>query len=514
MTISNYSKVLALKTHSKTAIYIVLILGVLTFTFATFAKDDRYHTLPGGINGHISMLSIAISDLNYGLTGYFYYWKVNRALHEGINWKELRGASKSVSINKPLDPELWNKAIQKALHVENVTSEGTHALIREDKGLADYYKLAFRIFGYKIESFFYFYFLLLSVSVLIFLFTCYKQTNLLNILLIYLCSHFVVVALAPKIGFQLQTIHNDRFIPALSILPMLYLSQLILRNQKLTPVTLIGAGIQIWILMLAIHIRSSAIYQLLFICAIVVLAILWNWIKTSKAGRYTFNKIRFWPLGLLFLGFFFLKLHLLLGLHPSYNDVTAYHLFWHPAYEGLGAHPDSWDKYRIAYGDEASFHFVERRLREKTGSPWTDRAGYEIFESILKEEYFRILKEDPRFVIENYLYKLILFFKVYFSSSFKILNSSSLGAIDHLLKLELLCAIALGSLLAGKSYLKRWLKYLYILLLGLSFSLLPGIFAMPTPFLIIDPALVLTFIIYFVISGGICWGVQMVASKV
>jgi hypothetical protein len=60
--------------------------------------------------------------------------------------------------------------------------------------------------------------------------------------------------------------------------------------------------------------------------------------------------------------------------------------------------------------------------------------------------------------------------------------------------------------MAGKSYLKRWLKYLYIILLGLSFSLLPGIFAMPTPFLIIDPALILTFIIYFVISGVICLG--------
>ena len=118
--------------------------------------------------------------------------------------------------------------------------------------------------------------------------------------------------------------------------------------------------------MLAIHIRSSAIYQLLFICAIVVLAILWNWIKNPNAGRYTFNKISFWPLGLLFLGFFFLRLNLLLDLHPSYNDVTSFHLFWHPAYEGLGAHPDSWDKYKIAYGDEASFHFVERRFQEIT----------------------------------------------------------------------------------------------------------------------------------------------------
>ena len=127
MTSSNYSKVLALTTHSKTAIYIVLILGVLSYTFATFVQDDRYHTLGGGINYHISILSIAISDLNYGLTEYLYYTKVNRALYKEINWKEIKGTSESASINKPLDPEIWNKAIQKVLHVDNVASEGPFA---------------------------------------------------------------------------------------------------------------------------------------------------------------------------------------------------------------------------------------------------------------------------------------------------------------------------------------------------------------------------------------------------
>ena len=100
-----------------------------------------------------------------------------------------------------------------------------------------------------------------------------------------------------------------------------------------------------------------------------------------------------------------------------------------------------------------------------------------------------------------YLYKPILFVKNYF-------GSTGYKAGNYIFKWIILFVVLMGSLLAGDIFLKLWLQYFYLLTLGLAFSLLPTMIAMPMSPLIADPALFLTLVIYMIISGAVCYAVQ------
>jgi hypothetical protein len=147
---------------------------------------------------------------------------------------------------------------------------------------------------------------------------------------------------------------------------------------------------------------------------------------------------------------------------------------------------------------------VRKITYERYGSKdWSSLGGWELYESILKDEYLKIVVQDPWYVIKNYLYKPILFIKNYF-------GSTDYKASNYLFKWAILCVVLIGGLMAGEVFLKLWLQYFYLLILGLAFSLLPSMFAMPMPPLIAGPALFFTFVIYMIISGAVCYAVQYV----
>ena len=72
------------------------------------------------------------------------------------------------------------------------------------------------------------------------------------------------------------------------------------------------------------------------------------------------------------------------------------HPFWHNAYIGLGYLPN---RYGIEWNDSVSSEFVQRTDPE---------AEYlsERYEQILRDEYFRIAREDPGLIVRNVLAKL------------------------------------------------------------------------------------------------------------
>lgn len=479
----------------KVSIYLALILGMLVYTFTLSTQNDMHQTFPGPVHYHTLSIGIAISELRYGLTGYRGYDKVYRALRDnGMPQDPAIVKSYGVTIEK------LNDAIKTALDVKDVSSGGLYTLAGEDKGIVTYHKLAFRIFGYKIESFFYLYFLLIAASVFIFLMSFYNRIDLLNVLLLFVCSHFVIVAAAPVVGLELQTVYSQRFLPVLAILPSLYLALLILGRGRCTLVTIAGVCIQTSILMLIVHARTGTTYQMMFLFSLSVLAILWYWLRKPELGKYVLGKVRLWPLGVVSAGFLILTMHLIVKLDPSYSYATSKHVFWHAVYLGLGAHPDSWRKYGIKYEEDGTAYKVAaRRARERYGINLVGTYSG-LSEAMLRDEFFSILKRDPRFVIENYFYKFALFFSNYFSSSF--------GAIRNLFKPAILSIVVLGSLLAGEVFLKRWLRYFCLLILGLSFSLLPTMLAMPMPALIADPALIFTLVLYTALSGALCCVIQ------
>lgn len=486
------------KNSRKILVYIVLIVGALVYTFFSAIQNGMHQVIPGGVGLHRDYLTIAVSELRYELTGYRGYRKVRDALlNHGIA-DEARILDKYRMTKEKIlqDGTILNNAIKEALNVDDVSSAGEYALVRDDLGLIPYYKLAFRIFGYKVESLFYLYFLLLGCSVFVFLGTYCRRVDLLNVLLLFVCSHFVVVSAAPVVGIELQTVHNNRFLPVLAVLPALYLALLILGRHRWTVLIFIGACVQALILMLVIFARSSAMHFMMFLSATFALACLWYWMRNPNSWKYVLNKVRLWPLMVVLLAFLALKAHLLLDLHPSYSAGLTRHWFWHAAYLGLGAHPDSQSKYGIEYDqDSITLAVVKQRARELHGTDrWESLGGVKFYERIIRDEFMKIVRQDPVFAVKNYLSKPMMFAKNYFSFYF--------GGIHCLLKCSMLVVVMLSALLAGKAVLKRWLQYFWLLVLGFAFALLPGMFAMPSPALIADPALLLTLMIFMLFSGA------------
>lgn len=486
---------LKIKENHKTLIYGLLGLLLIGFSFAYGTQKNMHNTLPEALSRHINSMGVAISELEYGSSGYRGYQKVDDILE--IEKIDSKDGSKAFFVS--------DKTFAKALNIDDAASGGEYCLLTDDKGLVTYYKLAFKIFGYRLSSFFYLYFSLLTLSVVIFFVTFYRRFDLLNVLILFLCGHFVVMAAAPVVGLDLQTVHNARFIPVLAILPAIYIALLILGKHRINKTIMFYTLLQAGLLILAVHVRSSAAYQIMFLCFVFAATALRQWLAKPRLGRYVFSKVRFLPLLIVLIGLFALKAHLAVKLNYPYTSATSSHMFWHAAYLGLGAHPESKSKYGIDYADDAAGYYAASDYLEKQhGLRVPFNFGEQIYEEALKGRYFEILRDDPWFVVMNYLHKIPRFFKNYFSSSF--------GAAGYLLKWPILLMIAISSFLSADLFFRSWRQYFYIFISGFIFSLLPSFLAMPKNYLIADPALLFTVNIYFIISGVICYVIKREVS--
>ena len=336
---------------NKRIIIITLIAVVLIYTFMESVNKDMERTV-SVTPTNLMAISIAISEAKYGLTGYTGYTNL------------LKIFLRDLSLFPASRDDIYNSKIKEALDYgkyNDPKSGGLH-LIWNDVGMVTYFKLAFKLFGYKIQSVFYLYFLLLLVSIYTFVVTFRKQIRLLSILLLFVCSHFVVVMATATVGGELQ-VSNARFFPVLAIVPSFYLTLLALGKHKINLLTLSGTIIQTFILILIIYARSSAIYQLVFLPSILFIAFIWYWKETKKI-KEALKSIQFLPLAIVFFAFFLLKLHLMTGLHHSYDTARHKHHFWGAALVGLSAHPDSESKYGITFSDNSYYKAIQRRAIE------------------------------------------------------------------------------------------------------------------------------------------------------
>jgi hypothetical protein len=134
-----------------------------------------------------------------------------------------------------------------------------------DPGLVDYYKIAFRVFGFYIESFFFLYFVLLSISVVIFLVAHHQSMALMTVPVLFLAAGNIVLSSDIfSVKDQLISVVNLRFLLTLGLLPALHLAFLMLERQQITFVHGSLAVVQIVLLLLVFSIRSTISWVLPF----------------------------------------------------------------------------------------------------------------------------------------------------------------------------------------------------------------------------------------------------------
>lgn len=486
---------------------LVFLILILFFSIYYQTWLNTFKSSPN-LASYAPSISMIISEKKYGaepLTGYNKIYNLFVPHFPG-------GTGRSDQDWGP-DFSIANKVIQKAMNLDDVSSEGTFVLTpQEEGGLVTYYRLAFGIYGYKAESAFYLYWLFIGISMLVFLFTFFNRPSLLFFLLVFACSFLSIVQTQ---GIIHESIIRNRFFPILAILPSFYLIFIIYDRDKRNWRALIGTAIQALILSLITNIRPSAIYSLLFLGggAVILLAL-----KYTKFALFSKLKIQLWPLVVVVVFFAGIKVS---TWNPIHHNLTGRNATWHMLYMGLGAHPESEEKYNISWGDLASVNAVKRR---------TEKLGYKnfnanvtslealkdekslfycgkLYEKILKEEFFNIFKQDPWFVIGNYWYKLILYFKVYFSPLDLSLNNYMapnyffhFGVITPLLEWVPVIALLLGIFLIKGIIFQEWFFLLVLSMFGFLCSLLPPMLAFPVNNIIADSALYFTIVLLLVLS--------------
>jgi hypothetical protein len=198
--------------------------------------------------------------------------------------------------------------------------------------------------------------------------------------------------------------------------------------------------------------------------------------RQKSTGQTFYFKSRLWPMGLVILFFIILKMHLALTLLPPYTPATERHLFWHSAYRGLCCHPDAFGKYAIECTDDTTFKMVDRlapgwRINE-------EMIDYDFFETTIEGEFKKLLKQDPFFVVLNYLYKIPIILHIYITFFF-----------IHLFSVRALLLLLLLVIIQHSYHKEQAFEYSLLLLGLLLCALLPPIFAYPNRRIVYDSML-------------------------
>lgn len=339
---------------------VVLLLIAASYLFAIQSEMHLYITEPRP--SHLLSISVAISKLKYGLSGYVGYNSVLENLSIALNEFSDNGNPVENPCNNNVklrmcffSSPLLNKGILAAMELKDVAHRGIHTMQGQlGPGLVDYYSLSFLLFGYQFQSLLYFYFFLLTIQSLIFFLQFRNNDHNILMLILFLVAHYMTLTALRFPGNQLNAPNNYRFLPVLAILPMLHICLLSAYQRKVSAPTILGAVAQAVLLAVIIHCRASAYWTLVPIALLAVLS-LYLWARNRKslalaemnappAANALLHSLapRWWPALVVFVVVISMGSFYRSQLAPVYTtDPNAgAHPFWHNVFIGLALHPD------------------------------------------------------------------------------------------------------------------------------------------------------------------------------
>lgn len=321
----------------------LIALFILLQSFSLAIKNGMHtYVLEELFEFYARSISIAVSNLEYHLKGYVGYEKV---------YETLRNDGFTESNNN--NSTALDLAIQKAATLRNPQS-AIFTLTYNDPGYINYVRLSFLLFGYKISSVLFLYFAFLLIQIIFYFIEFRKNSLATAALVLFLLSHYAIIAVLAYVP-GVVTPHNIRFLPVLSILPIMHVSTLVLFPKSIKLGTSLRVCVQSLMFLFVLQCRSSAIWFVFFLFFVLLIGIFYRRKKSSKGseiatpnrlwkGKEILTRVKvLWPVFLLLIGVFFspLKPH---NLHPLYSErdkvVLGHHPFWLPLYLGLAINPD------------------------------------------------------------------------------------------------------------------------------------------------------------------------------
>jgi hypothetical protein len=488
-------------------------------------SSARIGTMTWGPEHDIWSATIAISQINFGLSGKLGFKEVEQAIaNEVISTKNVWRIMDEKTQSLLRDPEAVMRGLKAAaaVHIQDIsvppTNQGYLTNWCEDLGYADFYNIAFRLFGFSAFSTHWLYVSIISSSFILFTITFFRE-NLaiasltLGVSALFLASSSIFSELMPSFA-------ANRFLSTLALIPLLHLIHTILRVGPLRWAeigVLIG---QILIVSFAISARSSAqwcLFALVFSSVAVVL-------MRSRTGvpRLNGQDIRRFAARLaatpcvgrigtsaaivlvVTVGVDVVR-NLQFDARYFRDDNLPRHLFWHSAYLGLYLNPE-WPAFKPYPdvpngGDFMGFKVFEHRMSEwelpfaSTHHQlyWDHYYRARVYERVIRNEYIKFVLKNPIYVIELFAYykpkKLIGLISVLCGA---ISYSSYVLAIVSLTLLTILFTLSEETWWCGERGVCFGVVWLC--------SLLPVLWAYPVSYVLADQVWSTLFLLMAVIS--------------
>jgi hypothetical protein len=386
-----------------------LLIGALLI-FCLFINIDMLNRLR--LDNYIShwasaAIPVALSSMNLG----------NKSNYTGlVDAKEIfLIATRNSFENKAVDAGI--SAIL-SLQDKNL-STATYLLGTDDKGIVDYIKVAFYIFGYQSISLIYLYGFLLFLSSLIFYLRFSNNLGSIVTLTCFLLAHAYVMP-PVTVNSQLQTFLALRFMSTLAMIPTLYLMFEMVKfttppHPLFNNLIIFFGLIQLTIILFILQVRFSSIWLVVCIISFSIFIFLTKIFYPLTSKRYYRLKASLGITVLLILGLISLSKYKHYTYDQSYFEVGgASHVFWHSIYSGLSYHPQ--------YSKENKIYIDDNSVIEATGSflisngrqlEWASMGGlspnyseikYTIYDNAVKDMVISSLTHEPHIWISAFFY--------------------------------------------------------------------------------------------------------------
>ena len=292
-----------------------------------------------------------------------------------------------------------------------------------DKGVVDFVRWAYQLFGMNNRSLLELWFVFLSLGLLIYVIDHHADSGALLLVLLFTLALYATVFIIP-LSDQLNNIHDPRFFGVLALVPLLHVIVATLNNRLTIRSALCVAG-QVALIVVVLHARSSA--QWLIVCAFAVSGLLIMTdltTRTSEGGLAKLRRVarnRAWPAVVLFGGLVALGLYKQATYHPAYFESGPYpdrRVMWHNVFMGFTVHPELSQQYRLPIvSDSVVYEAAERYLiRGDDRSQWEDvfeaeyREGgaeglnWSKYDLVVREMFFEVLRAHPLQAVATFAY--------------------------------------------------------------------------------------------------------------
>jgi hypothetical protein len=433
----------------RTALVIALAVLVMGLTISDAKQRGLHHRVMVSPSEQTA-IAIALSETVYGLNlGYVGYRNVFNTLQAYWNkgdpslWSDYSILTKNFG-----DKQLLNEGIQAAATLGPqkagyFTDGSLITTIYDDQGEVDFYKIAFKLFGMKIQSAFYLFFLLLGMSAIVFILTFRNNVYALCALLCTLLGFYQELNLAVFDQIAGPTFFGMRHSSTLGLIPMWYFSFLLVFPRKLSVKIFAGAVLQTAILILAFRIRGSVAWVFIFLFLLTsFLVLVRSWPKGLKGLGTWMTPIRSWaawgqtwpillrdtlcwPIMVLIFALLANATYSQISRHLIYStdDVIPYHGVWWTGVNALyfdrpqvfedrvkntGGTPEGWwhlrdyyDRIRLIPWDGA---YEMTNNPPSILSPWTSgQLKYRLVDDTMKKIYVEAFTKKPLVSAEYYL---------------------------------------------------------------------------------------------------------------